>query len=286
MEATRFIINRIIDSAPTDTRDLTQGTVNVSTAQEGIFEGAFIAEIDGRLFSTLQTDFGFVEYSVNENDTISEVTRVVVQASDGNIVALGNNNVHTFNAAYNPYGLVDYTIVDISTMTEVTTGQIVVPINDDALIWPNSSIPKEDKLLLNYIHGDINTFGNFDAAFTAVLNATTLEVEEILEDDRTATPGYHLSQDHFFDRNGDLYIGITNFNYWGINENLPAGILRIQNGALEYDESYFFNVSGQVNDQYFEGLAQLTDNKALIKVFRSDLIEQFADYSQKAVIEH
>lgn len=249
MEATRFIINGIIDGDPTDANivlvsDLTPDTVNVSTAREGIFEGAFIAEIDGRLFSTLQTDFGFVEYSVNENDAISEVTRVVVQASNGNIVALGNNNVLTFNAAYTPDGLVDYTIVDISTLTEVTTGQIVVPINDDALISPNSNIPKEDKLLLNYIHADINTFGNFDAAFTAVLNATTLEVEEILEDDRTATPGYHLSQDHFFDRNGDLYIGTTNSNYWGINENLPAGILRIQNGALEYDESYFFNVSG------------------------------------------
>mgnify|MGYP001792502699 FL=1 len=290
-EATRFIINGIIDGAPTDANtvvvsDLTQGSVNVSTAQEGVFEGAFIAEINERLFSTLQTDFGFVEYRVDENGSVSEVARVVAQASNGNIVDLGNDQVLTFNAAYNPDGLVDYTIVDISTMTEVTTGQIAVPINDDALLWPNSIIPKDGKLLLNYIHADINSFANFDGIFTAVLNASTLEVEEIIEDARSATPGYNLSQDHFFDSNGDLYIGTTNSNYWGINENLPAGILRIRSGELEYDETYFFDVTSQINNEYFAGLAQLTDTKALIKVFRSDLIEQFADYSQKAVIEH
>ncbi|MEM1260411.1 MAG: hypothetical protein AAGH81_17940 [Bacteroidota bacterium] len=283
-EATRFIINGIIDGAPTDANtvvvsDLTQGSVNVSTAQEGVFEGAFIAEINERLFSTLQTDFGFVEYRVDENGSVSEVARVVAQASNGNIVDLGSDQVLTFNAAYNPDGLVDYTIVDISTMTEVTTGQIAVPINDDALLWPNSIIPKDGKLLLNYIHADINSFANFDGIFTAVLNASTLEVEEIIEDARSATPGYNLSQDHFFDSNGDLYIGTTNSNYWGINENLPAGILRIRSGELEYDETYFFDVTSQINNEYFAGLAQLTDTKALIKVFRSDLIEQFADYS-------
>ena len=148
------------------------------------------------------------------------------------------------------------------------------------------SITKDGKLLLNYIHADINSFANFDGIFTAVLNASTLEVEEIIEDARSATPGYNLSQDHFFDSNADLYIGTTNSNYWGINENLSAGILRIRSGELEYDETYFFDVTSQINNEYFAGLAQLTDTKALIKVFRSDLIEQFADYSQKAVIEH
>ncbi|MEM0930831.1 MAG: hypothetical protein AAGJ12_00100 [Bacteroidota bacterium] len=141
------------------------------------------------------------------------------------------------------------------------------------------SITKDGKLLLNYIHADINSFANFDGIFTAVLNASTLEVEEIIEDSRSATPGYNLSQDHFFDSNADLYIGTTNSNYWGINENLSAGILRIRSGELEYDETYFFDVTSQINNEYFAGLAQLTDTKALIKVFRSDLIEQFADYS-------
>ncbi|MEM9897378.1 MAG: DUF4374 domain-containing protein, partial [Bacteroidota bacterium] len=286
-----FILNGIIDGAPTGANtvvvsDLTQGSVSVASAQEGIFEGAYIAEIDGRLFSTLQTVFGFTEYAVDEEGSVSEVDRVVAQASNGNIVDLGNNRVLTFNATYSPDGLVDYTIIDISNMTEVSTGQIEVEIDENTLLWPNSIIPKEDKLLLNYIYADASSFANINGVFTAVLNENTLEVEEIIQDDRSATPGFNLIEDHFFDSNGDLYISTTNSNYWGANESLPAGILRIRNGESEYDDDYFFNVTSQINGEHFVGLSQITDTKAIIKVFRSDLIEVYADHVNKAVLEH
>lgn len=286
-----FIINGIIDGAPTAANtvvvsDLSQGSVSVVSAQEGVFEGAYIAEIDGRLFSTLQTDFRFVEYGVDEQGNVSELAQVVAQASNGNIVDLGNDRVLTFNAVYSPEGVVDYTVIDISDTIAISSGQIEVEIDDNSVLWPNSIIPKDGRLLLNYIYADANTFSNYDGVFTAVINPSTFEVERIIEDDRSATPGFNLIEDHFFDSNGDLYIATTNSNYWGANESLPAGILRIRNGELEYDDSYFFNVTSEINDEHFVGLSQITDTKAIIKVFRSDLIEVYADHVQKAVIEH
>ena len=272
------------------TSNLADGELSIQDAQEsGISRSDAAVMIDGKLFSFNPDQSSVIEYELVDGALTVKQEKPFTVSSDRarTFESMGDNKMIVLLNGYYPTGDgIPFEVFSTQTLESLQNGVLEVPINPNSLAWPNGAIAKEGKLYLNYIHCDDVNYANYDAAYTAVYDLSTLAYEKTIEDPRTASPGFNISPDAMFDSSDNLYISPSNSNYWGVNENLPSGILRINQGETDFDASYFFNVTEKVNGNHFVNLIKVAENKAVIKVMRSDLITGYADYSDAFITEH
>ena len=182
-------------------------------------------------------------------------------------------------------GKFQYQIISTATMTEISKGTITLPTDENSNAIPSAYILKEGKIFVPYIHSNAE-YKAYDEAPVAIFDAETMEYEKTIYDDRTASLAYSVVSSHGFSEEGDLYITSCNSSYWGGNESLPSGILRIKAGEDDFDEDYFFNLTEKFEGNHTGGMLYVGNKKAIVQVFRSDLIQEFRDYQGDFVIEY
>jgi hypothetical protein len=164
------------------------------------------------------------------------------------------------------------------------SGSIVLPSEDTDLTSPSLYIYKDNKLFVPYFKAGVK-WARYDTASIAIYNIETLELEKVITTDKAAGLGFSVVSSHAIIENGALYITSSNTNYWVGNESIPSGIVRINAGESEFDD-YFFDLSAKFNGNHTGGTVYAGNNKAIVQVFRSDLITKYADYDSYVIEYH
>jgi hypothetical protein len=270
------------------TSDISTGVLSATNGFENEFAAYDVLKFGDQWYVIGRNgDFKTITKITFENGSIVAGDAIpVANLGAGNYRLLSNGKLLGFSEDYFTTGKIPYSITNLETFTVEKTGTLDIPILPNSLIWPNSVIEKEGKLYVTYIHCDDVNYANYDLAYVSIFDATTFAYEKTITDTRTAALGYNRTADHIFTSNGDLYIASGNSDYWGINENLPAGVLKIKAGQSDFDPDYFFDISALTGGNHFVGMQPVGGSKAIVRVFKKELIESYADFSGKHVGEH
>ncbi|SDG22746.1 protein of unknown function [Dyadobacter soli] len=181
--------------------------------------------------------------------------------------------------------LFDYQIINTADMTEERRGKIRLDVMPGSMASPSMYIVRGDKVLVPYIHADDQNHA-YPKANLAIFNAKDMVLEKTISTEKTACLGYSVVSSHAFTDNGDLYLISSNSHYWGANESLPSGIVRMKSGETEFDSTYFFNLTAQLNGNHSGGMIHAGGDKVIVQVFENNLIKAYRDYQHGYVISY
>lgn len=279
-----------IDSYPFHTlADITDGTAAIADSQEipDLPYNVPITGKDGYIY--LNSEEKLTKYEVGEDGILVDLGSISnLGISGGPVYEFLSNDRLMISSG--PRGAADgvfsYQIINTTTMTEESTGTVALPVDANSLAYLSSYILKEGKIYVPYLHVDDTSYASYDNAPVAIFDAATMVYEKTIYTDNAAALGFSIVSSHGMAENGDLYITASNTDYWGINETIPSGIVRINADETEFDDSYFFNLSEKFNDNHTGGMLYVGNNKAIVQVFRSDLVTAYGDYQGAFVIEY
>ncbi|HEA31145.1 MAG TPA: DUF4374 domain-containing protein [Leeuwenhoekiella sp.] len=105
-----------------------------------------------------------------------------------------------------------------------------------------------------------------DQAWIAVYNYPEMELEKIIEDDRTSFIGRYFVNGLGVDEKGDTYafsssIAASNST---LTSTKPSAVTRIKAGETEFDQSYFFNLEEASGDYYVTNQFYMQNGKFLL----------------------
>lgn len=109
-----------------------------------------------------------------------------------------------------------------------------------------------------------------DSAYLAIYSYPELKLEKIIKDDRTGTLGRYASNDVLsITENGDVYAysAAGAIAAGNVPSTKPSGILRIKNGATDFDKDYFFNIETVSGGYKICGMKYIGGGKALAQIF-------------------
>ncbi len=157
-------------------------------------------------------------------------------------------------------------------------------IKDSLVAWPTAIVHRNDKLYVPFYTLDANgTFAtpSTDTAFVAVYSYPEMEFEQYIKDTRMGPIGIYGNKNGIIQtETGDLYAYSSASLACGFTtQEKNSGVLRINNGEMVFDDSYFFDIESQTNGDklvYFEyvgnGLAVarlITDDSGLWSYYGS-----------------
>ncbi|EAR12949.1 hypothetical protein PI23P_09985 [Polaribacter irgensii 23-P] len=267
--------------------EIESGTASIYKAQEipDLPYNLVVNGKDGYVY--LNSETKLTKYEIDDTGVFSEIASMQNTGISGGPVSafLPDNKMIVSTGARSAAGAsAIYQIIDLETMTEDSTGSIVLPSEDTDLTSPSLYIYKDNKLFVPYFKAGAK-WAPYDTASIAIYNIETLELEKVITTDKAAGLGFSVVSSHAITENGDLYITSSNTNYWVGNESIPSGIVKINAGESEFDD-YFFDLSAKFNGNHTGGMVYAGNNKAIVQVFRSDLITKYADYQGGYVIEY
>jgi len=138
---------------------------------------------------------------------------------------------------FNPQTMTQTGVIDLTTL-----GIARNPTNpDDRNPEPAVLAIRDGKLYVG-LQQLVNQFASANGADVAVFDVATDTFERVITDERATAPGrFGDNQTMFVDEAGDLYVYcIASF---GFVPGQKAGILRIRQGANEFDPNYFVNTT-------------------------------------------
>lgn len=278
------------DSYPFHTlKSVSSGTADIAESQEipNLPYNVLVTAKDGYVY--LNSEQKLTKYAVGEDGLLQDMGSVAnLGISGGPVYEFldGNRMLISSGPRANSTGNFNYQIINIETMTEVGNGSISLPVTGTtSTAVPSAYILRDGKIFVPYIHTN-SDYEAYDEAPVAIFNASTMAYEKTIYTSKTASLGYSVVSSHAIDEKGDLYLASCNSNYWGVNESLPSGIVRIKSGQTEFDDSYFFNLTEKFNGNHTGGMLYVGNGKAIVQVFRSDLITKYKDYQNGFVIEY
>lgn len=268
--------------------DLESGTVDVNASQ-------VIPDIPNNVLVTTKPGFIFLnskekltKYSVDSKGTLTAAGSVANTGLLGGPISVFLDEERLFIST-SPRQVQDslfvYQIINTKDMTEEKRGEIHLQVKPGTMASPSMYILKEGKVLVPYIQADAQNHA-YGRAHIAIFNANDMAFEKTISTDKTACLGYSIVSSHAFTENGDLYITSSNSNYWGANESLPSGIVRIRAGHDTFDDTYFLNLSTRLNGNHTGGIVYAGHNKVIMQVFDSSLIKAYRDYQNGFVIRY
>lgn len=267
--------------------DIESGTANIVDSQEipGLPNNVVVAGKDGFIY--LNSKSKLTKYEVDEEGILVDLGAVKNTGISGGPVSefLSDNRLLVSTGARAADGGVfEYQIINTDDMSQESKGTITLPIKEGDKSAPSLYILKEGKVFVPYFNTN-SKWAGYDYASVAIYDATTMEYEKVITTDKASGLGFSVVSSHAFTENGDLYLTSTNTDYWGANETIPSGIVRIKAGQDDFDD-YFFNLSEKFGGNHTAGMSYAGNNKAVVQVFRDDLIEKYADYQGSFVIEY
>ncbi|GAA0536011.1 DUF4374 domain-containing protein [Chitinophaga japonensis] len=118
--------------------------------------------------------------------------------------------------------------------------------NDTLNKWPSSIVVNDGKMYVSFypLEGVSWETAETDTAFVSIYTYPGLDSLTTIKDTRTGPIGYYGNPVSMVKaENGDIYTISPNSYAAGYTQvTKPSGILRIRNGQLQFDDSYFFDV--------------------------------------------
>lgn len=260
------------------TSTLEKGVLNPSGAVENSVADLAEIVINGKTYAKEQN--AFTEFGLNASNQMNEIRRIPAANWRGVTVSLGDNKALAYRADYLTDGIVPFEVYDVAAMTVIKSGTFNLPVITGHSIWPNNIIKRGNQILLPYMMTNDETYSSVDTGYVAIYNAADYSLIKILKDTRINSLGYNFFDDHFFDTNGDLYLSNVTSYYWGLSETQPSAVIRIKAGEDVIDNSYLFNITEKVGNEYSNGLFYIGNKKALTRVFKKSITAN--DYSKYA----
>lgn len=126
-----------------------------------------------------------------------------------------------------------------------------------------------DKLFVPFFQIASSAFDSefTDTAYIAVYSYPSMQYEKTITDPRTGPIGAYAAQGHIFTtENGDIYtLSPCSIASGAPKETKQSGILRIKNGATDFDPDYFFNIEEKTGFKICNA-DYLGDNKVLASI--------------------
>ncbi|MEM9337700.1 MAG: DUF4374 domain-containing protein [Bacteroidota bacterium] len=267
---------------------LQSGTTSISQAQEipDVPWNVLVAGRNG--FVYLNYDGTLSKYSVDEQGILVNEGSVLGTGVSGGPLSTFTTESEMFvstGTRFNESGVFAYQIINTDEMSETANGTITIDLKEGEGAAPSIYIFKEGKILVPYIHYDADG-ASYPFAPMQVYDAATMTLEKTISDDRTAGLGLSVVNSHGFDEAGNLYLISCPSNYWVANEDKPSGLLRINNGATDFDADYFMDLSSKFEGNHTAGFLYVGNNKAIVQVFDSEQISEYADYQWNFSVEY
>lgn len=148
--------------------------------------------------------------------------------------------------------------------------------NPGSIPWVTGMVERAGKLFVSYFKfsGVENDYTTPDVgkAYVAVFKYPSMELEKIIEDTRTSPIGIHGHNTGVQKvENGDIYsYSSSSLTSTFTQATKPSGILRIKNGATDFDPDYFFDVENAPNGGKIFWMDYVGNGKALARIVLDD----------------
>ncbi len=263
-------------------------------------EGTGIPQTGWRFFhqtgNTLFTA-GYIEdrrcisYQLNEEATVEKKTDFTYESTLNNYTSIdattllaveGSIGVASFdeNTGIASDGIPDRTFYFVDAITGAVTDKKTNPVdsfdgesatNPAYIPWVTGMVMRDGKLFLSYqkYYPNGSTLAiAVDKAYVAVLTYPELELEKLIEDDRTSSIGtFGPSTGIEQAENGDIYSYSAASETSGIfGATKPSGVLKISNGSTDFDTEYFFDVENTTNGGKIYWMDYIGNGKALARI--------------------
>lgn len=186
-----------------------------------------------------------------ESAAIKEKGSFAFERIDAFADVAGTDNVIGIGAPWGG-GSYDVQIQTVNTASMSITQKIGTPLytmyNDTNVrlnMWPTSTFLQNNKLYVAFypLHGSTWTTDRVDTAYVSVYSYPSMTYLKTFKDTRTSPIGYYMAEGLVADENGNHYTFSTSSIAAGFTKKTkPSGILRINSGQDEFDQSYFFNI--------------------------------------------
>ena len=267
-------------------KDAELGTADIADAQELLnSDGAILVAIkDGFIYINDYTGETFKKLQVNDNGALVELGAVPNIGTNGNPLHtfLDENRVLiTSKQTFPGDGVYSYQIINTSNMTEESSGEFNLPIQGDSnasfsYMYASEYVYFEGNVYVPFVEADDADNALYDNAYVAVYDAATMAYIKKINTSNTASVCNGFNPSYAISESGDLYLASSNTNIYGVNESVPSGITRIKSGTTDFDTTFFFDITAATGSHSL-GMVYLGNNKAIVQVFNSDLIDT-SDY--------
>ncbi|GAB3529854.1 DUF4374 domain-containing protein [Pontibacter brevis] len=249
----------------------------VSAVGQGIEQPGYydFTQIDNTIYSIGGLgDVNVVGITKDENGALTQIGDVSFDNPLSDIVKADDNTLVAVELAPTS-DMVKFHTIDANTVR--VTGTTQHPVSDitDLQVPAYAGMRiSGNHLFLSYYISDPNTYATpyTDAAQIAVYSYPGLEFQKVIEDTRTGpTGGFNIKSGLIKDEKGDVYALSHSNPANGYSQvTKEGGILRINSGATEFDQNYFFDVEEITGGKNIAHLMYLGNGKAFAEINMAD----------------
>lgn len=256
--------------------DLTTGSAEIKDAYEVLFSW-YVADWDGNgaLYAFDYNPYFFSKYELT--DKVEMIKQLPLDDDYTPSANLKLDDERNWFVKQIDGGTINWAIINTTSMTLEDEGSFDLAVASGKELGAGFAMKNGSNIIFGYREADEES-GVDEVVKIAVLDATTYELESTDSDDRSCGAGNAYTQGSFQTENGDVYFPTLSFAYAGNNPDKPSGFMRVKKDATLIDDTYFLNVSDEVEGNNLTGpLVYLGNNKVLAQVVREDLVEN-GDY--------
>ncbi|MBG6130200.1 hypothetical protein IWQ47_001717 [Aquimarina sp. EL_43] len=265
---------------------LTTGEISVEGQGTPLKGWRFFHNVKNTVFTAgYSDDDKCIAYGLDKDGKLIEKGNFAFQSTLDNYSAIDDKTLLAVELTYS--GLSDKRFHIINAETGKLEKIVEHPIDIDkgdgtaknpgTIPWVTGMVLRDGKLFVSYhkwmadgsyVTPDVNR------AYVAVFKYPEFELEKIIYDDRTSPIGVNgHSTGIEKTENGDIYSFSTSALSAGFTSaTKPSGILRIKNGATEFDKSYFFDVESAPNGGKLFWMDYVGDGKAIARIIIDDTV--------------
>lgn len=271
--------------------DLMSGTINAQGVGIEHIGWNYFNQIGNTVFVAGYENFEAQSYTVDAN---GELITLASFTFDAPIEVFGNVDDEILLASDTPRdgSHSSRTLYEVSASTGLITNKLTYQIHDldtgvvgeGTVAYPFGLIQRDSHLYIPFQKLDDQgyfTTPDADTAYVAVYDYPLVIDEasgdvlptKIISDDRTSNIGVSGSSNGLVKAdNGDLYSFSNGTRSGGFSpaSTKPSGILRVNSGETEFDESYFFNITEATSGGSIFWLEYVGEDKAMARIILSE----------------
>ncbi len=274
---------------------LTKGEISVEGQGTPLKGWRFFHSVKNTVFTAgYSDDDKCIAYGLDKDGKLVEKGNFVFQSTLDNYAAIDDKTLLAVELSYG--GLSDKRFHIISAETGKLEKIVEHPIDIDkgdgttknpgSIPWVTGMVLRDGKLFISYhkwlADGSYVT-PDVDRAYVAVLKYPEFELEKIIEDNRTSPIGVNGHSTGIEEtENGDIYSFSTSALSAGFTAaTKPSGILRIKNGATEFDKDYFFDVENAPNGGKIFWMDYVGNGKAIARIILDDTVGDWGVFKEQ-----
>ncbi|WP_109300120.1 DUF4374 domain-containing protein [Aquimarina sp. AU474] len=263
---------------------LTTGEITVEGQGTPLKGWRFFHNVENTVFTAgYSDDDKCIAYELDENGELIEKSNFAFQSTLDNYAAIDDKTLLAVELTYG--GLADKRFHIVNAETGLLERVVEHPIDIDmgsgtaedpgSIPWVTGMVLREGKLFVSYhkwlADGSFVT-PDVDRAYVAVFTYPEFQLEKIIQDSRTSPIGVNgHSTGIEKTENGDIYSFSTSALSAGFTAaTKPSGILRIKNGATEFDPDYFFNIEEATSGGKLFWMDYVGNGKAIARIIVDD----------------